>query len=300
LRSVAFALLCTGCLPGDLRPEPGSIYVTAQPSEGTARGFATPDGWNVTFDRFVTAVGSVGLHGAPDAMGGGETCNEYSGAHYDWLFDFTVAQNEKVGLVYGLGLCSVDFEIRPPSDDGLLGPGTTELDRALMRIRATDDYAKDERVSLMVRGQAQRDGVTKTFEWIFRRRYDLEECATVSEDGFVSVIDIGGAEEHTLAVEVRGEELFRMGPDDEAPLQFDLFAHADADNDGAVTMDELSVVDAPELELGESPAVGVDSAASEPEEPPTLADLVYDKLLPRIARFAGGGACKAEEDGRWR
>jgi hypothetical protein len=260
--------------------------VTAEASPATAAGFDSADGWRIHFERFVTGVGDVRLHDAPD--GPREACNDYAETHYEWLFDFTVVSaNEKVGLAYGLGPCSVEFRFREPSDDTLLGPGVTSSDVAFMRARATDAYADDERAAVVAIGVAERGGVEKRFEWVFRRSYELRECPDETTGGYVSVRELVGGEAHTFAVQVRGEELFRRAPEDEAPFSFDRYAAADADADGRITLEELAEVEIPADDLGEGGAAAA-------LEMPTLADLVYTTLLPRIARFAGGGACDAE------
>lgn len=60
----------------------------------------------ITFSRVVTAVGNISLFNEPDAEEGIDTCQSYSQASYDRLFDFTaVDEEEKVGIVYGRGVC---------------------------------------------------------------------------------------------------------------------------------------------------------------------------------------------------
>jgi hypothetical protein len=294
-----------GCLPGDERPEPASLLVSAQPSEATAGGFTTADGWTVRFDRFVTALGDIRLHGAPDGHGGDDdaTCNDYAETHYEWLFDMTVAHGVKVGLAHGLGTCSIEFSFRSPSNDTVLGAGATPSDLAFMLERGTDAYADDERASLVVSGTASRGDVEKRFRWVFRHRYELDECPNESGQGYVSVLGMQGGEALTRSIVVRGEELFRAYPDDDAPFLFDRFAQADGgaedDGDGMITLEELDDVEAPRIRglgglSGPSPP-GVGGAQG-----PSMRVLVYILLLPRIARIAGGGMCLAELDnGNW-
>lgn len=285
-----------GCLPADDRPEPGSVFVTVEPSQATKDGFTTSDGWVVTFDRFLTAVGDVNVHSAE-----GGSCIDYNDPHYQWLIDFTVAGREKVALVYALGSCSVEFSVRPPSDDDtLLGPGGSEQDIVSMRVRASDDYSEDERIAVLVRGQAHRADVTKRFDWAFRHRYELTNCEHASGAGFVSDIVLQGGEALELGIVMAGEELFRQLNEDDAPLGFDRMAVADADGDGNVTLTELAAVGAPpELDIEELKSELPAEAAPAEDEPPSMADLVYGLLLPRIGRFAGGGACEGELDAGW-
>jgi hypothetical protein len=292
----AMGLAGTGCLPGDERPAPGSIFVTAEPSGATAGGFTTADGWTVQFYRFVTALGDVRLHGesgegGPDFSGG--SCTEYAETHYDWLFDFTVAEREKVGLVFGLGTCSVEWSFRPPSSDSVLGPGATQEDIVRMRTEGADLWIMEpERVAVVVQGQAERGGVIKRFDWAFRTWYEVDECPGVSGEDMASVVELRGGDERTLRIEVRGEELFRLAPLDDAPLQFDGFAEADSDGNGFIFMEELGHVHAlpGSIPPGVEPPFGTDTR---------LGDVVYGFLLPRITRLVGSGECHTELESRW-
>ncbi len=286
-----------GCLPGDDRPEPASLLVTAEPASETTDGFDTSDGWTIRFDRFVTAIGDIRLRG-PDGWDDNR-CNDYSETHYEWLFDFTVAGREKVGLAHGLGLCSIEYSMRGPSDDTVLGPGTAQADQDAMSLPASDGYAEDEPSSLVVRGVAERDDLHKRFRWVFRHRYELDNCPDPSGEGYVSHLPLRGGEARTLAVVVRGQELFRYASDDSAALVFDEYAAADADDDGEITLDELAAVPIARARFVDNP----DDDDQDDEPPPLLAPedlhlamLVYEYLLPRVTRLDGGGACDAELD----
>ena len=96
------ALFVLGCLPGDTRPEPGHVFVTAAPSASSVNGFTTDDGWAIRFERLLVGLGNISLES--------EGCNEYSGSGYDRLFDFTVPTvPKKLGEAYGLGACDIEF-----------------------------------------------------------------------------------------------------------------------------------------------------------------------------------------------
>lgn len=289
--ALCLTLLVPGCLPADTRPEPGSIYVTVEPSEGTRAGFDSADGWTVTFERGLTAMGGVDLDGDPD--GDEDSCNAYSEARYDWTLDLVAAGREKLGIVYGLGRCSVEFRLRAPSDDSVLGVGVSDDDVAGLRVEASDAYADDRRTTLRVKGQAQRAGEAFSFDWSFRRGYELDRCATASGEGYASVLDVEGGAALELGLVASLEELFRVAPVDEAPLQLDPFAAADVDADGEVTLEELALVAAPSQEEWVKVEEGGEDPFAEEGEPETLADLVYVYNLPRVPRVGGGGPCQA-------
>lgn len=264
--ALAIATSATACLPGDTRPVPESVYTTAEPTEAVTAGIETSDGWRITFDRLVVGLGNVHLEDE-DA-----SCNSYAGAWYDRLFDFTVAGREKVGTVYGLGTCRIEFRLRSPSFDALLGPGASAEDVAFMRIEASDPYVAGERVSVMAIGEAARGGEVKRFDWRFRRSYDMFDCQAEGE-GLSTRLELAEGGYSELRLEVRGEEFFRAAPEDDAALRFQPIADADADADGLVTLDELS-------------ASG------------SLGALLYNELLPRLVRVRGGGACEIEDRSR--
>jgi hypothetical protein len=291
---IALALATTGCLPGDTRPVPGSVYLTAEPSEATTRGFTTQDGWHVTFERFLIGMGDVSLEG--------DACNSYSNANYERLFAFTAGGRQKVGIVYGLGSCGLQFRVRSPSSDALLGAGVTGDELAFMRTTGTDAYAEEQRVGVYVRGRAARGDVTKRFEWAFRKRYSLHDCKAGPDGGTSSSLELHGNDALALPLIVHGEELFRTNPDDAAPFQFDLMASADADGDGAVTLDEMAKIPAPppEMDGGVGPGTGGFDAGADAGDAggPTLADLVYLTLVPRAVRLGTSAACVADERSR--
>lgn len=291
--AAASAISAAGCLPGDTRPVPERVDVTAEPGPGLADGIDTADGWRITFERFLLAVGNIDFENDDLA------CNSYAEARYDRLFDFTVAGREKVGTAYGLGTCRVEFRFRAPSFDVLLGPGAQPSDVTFMRLEATDRFAESERVSLIAKGSASRgQGETKQFEWIFRQSYELTDCAAEG-GGFLTTLTLTEAASSELRIEVRAEELFRAKPDDSADLLFQPMADADTDGDGVVTFDELSRVELPpgSVVLPDAGEGAPEAVAA--EVPQTLEALVYMGHLPRIVRIAGGGACKNEDRRPW-
>jgi hypothetical protein len=102
----------------------------------------------------------------------------------------------------------------------------------------------------------------------------------------VTTVALEGGQALSLALEVRGEELFRAAADGLAPLRFAPFAEADGDGDGDITLDELDAAPRPEFALP-------DAGTEPPAEDATLEQLVYTELLPRVLGVAGGGDCEA-------
>jgi len=209
---------------------------------------------------------------------------------FDRLFDFAQPMDgpQKVALVYGLGDCHLGYELSPPEDDALLGSGATGADLEQMRAEQDDAWIDEpERTSVHARGSASRGGVTKRFEWVFRMEYDVEKCEP-GPDGGGSALDIDGGEALEMTIVVDPAELFRDGSDLDAPLRFDALAASDADGDDRITLEELDDVAAPVSTDAETGTESTDS----------LANLLYDTLVPRVARPAGSGECEVELDRR--
>lgn len=281
------------CLPGDDRATPGKVTMTIEPSAATTDGFDTSDGWRITFERFVAAAGDVGLDTPREVdRDDPETCVDYTDARYDRLFDFATATRTHLGLAYGTGNCAVEFRLKSPSTDSLLQPGTSNEDLTFMRVRDTDLWADDARINLWVIGRAERDGVTKRFDWAFRQGDRVSQCASATGAGNVDEVKILADESHELRGVVRGEELFRAGLDGTSPLVFEPYAGADADGDGDITLEELALVPVtveipPDLVTEPNPFGG----QIEIEPPATLGDVLYDWQIRRVGNFVGGGEC---------
>lgn len=294
----AVASSALGCLPGDTRPVPERVEVTAEPEASVRAGLATDDGWRITYDRLLMALGNVGFS-SEDAP-----CTSYAETHYDRLFDFTVAGREKVGTIYGLGTCRVDFRVRSPSFDALLEPGATASDVALMRQKASDRFEDDRPISVLLIGAASHGAARKSFTWAFRTSYRVTDCEALG-GGLLTTVELTEATSSELRFEVRPRELFRAAADDGAPLVFQPIADADADADGDITLDELSKAPLSNAGLGGLgpdgglvDAGGLEQGGGAPdaggEAPPSLESLIYGSLVPRLVRAAGGGPCDGE------
>jgi hypothetical protein len=256
---VASALLAAplvgGCLPGDLRPEPGSLMVTTASSPSAVSGGVTDDGWQIDFERILAAIGAVQIDG--------DLCNGYSEPRYTRLFDFALPlAGEKVAQIYGLGACELGYEISEPESDGILGPGVTESDAARMRIEVHDIWrGEPEPASVALTGTATRGSEVLRIEFTFRQEYDIEECP-------VPGLQLRAGEELGATIVVDPLELFRESEEDGARLRFDALA-AREDGDGVLTVEEL------------------ESAT---------ADMIHDKLVPRMIRPDGVPSCEVELD----
>lgn len=295
----SFGASAIGCLPGDTRPVPERIDLTVEPEANVRAGLLTDDGWQITYERLLMAIGSAGFKSD-------DSCNDYAEARYDRLFDFTVSGRERLSTIYGLGSCRVDFRLRAPSFDAILEPGTTAADVAFMRERASDRFEDDRPISALIIGASARGGVKKSFRWAFRTSYRFTDCEAFG-GGYLTSVELAEGASRQIALEARPRELFRAQADDEAKLLFQPIADADANGDGDVTLDELSKAPAPSEGLGGVgpdggviDAGGIGQGGAWPEggaEPPSLEALIYGSLTPRLVRVMGGGPCIAENGG---
>lgn len=284
------ALLLTGCLPGDTRPTPGHVFLTAAPSVATTEGVSTVDGWTIQFERLLAGLGHVTLVG--------DECNSYSGAHYDRFFDFTVPGAAKLGEAYGLGTCDVRFALSSPSKDALLEKGVSASDLDLMWAPLLwgdpPQPVPGARIfkTVYARGVAKRGGETKRFEWRFSGFFFLNDCTSGPNATPTNAVHLSGGDDEHLELTFHGEELFRASTEDNAALRFDLLADADANSDGNITLEELGSVPAPAAETDAGVEEDAGAADGGIWNLPGLAGFLERQLLPRMVHL-DQGTCKA-------
>jgi hypothetical protein len=308
LFAVASAFSCA-CLPNDTRKPPGSVLVTIASDGVAASGIpssVTLDGWSISFERVLVALGDVSLDG--------DSCDVYSDSSYDRIFDMKTAGKQKVSIVYALGHCDFGFRVSSPNADTVVGQGATDADKTMMRTPASDAFTTDSGMSLYVRGHATRGDVTKTFEWPFRFRARYERCSTspdlsMSNSTSDTGLDFRGNVAQSVFIEVRPGVLFANRLDTTlAQPRFQVFADADTvtgNDDGAVTLDELARVSLAQsgfVDLHGSadagPFAGVDAGyvrsvhlAFDGGSGPSLEDYIYLVLFPAVVRYDGNGVC---------
>jgi hypothetical protein len=304
--SVLVGLACGSCLPRDTRPVPASLAVSAvgsAPLLGAHGSVLTADGWSVTYDRFLIAIGGASL--------GGDACTSYYDADYRRVLDMQTPGAQKVGLVYALGACDFGFRVSGPDSDAVLGAGVSAADAALMGTPGSDRYTTNRGVSLYARGSATRGAVRKAFAWEFRQRVGYESCVSTALPPGSSTFELASGEPVTLSIAIHGETLLLDSLDvSRAALRFDAIASADdryGNHDGEVTLDELGLVPLAAVagpSKGDAGASGVgpggdasaaDGGASTYRAAPdagattfaTLEDFVYLGLFPKVARIDG-------------
>ena len=296
----------TACLPNDSRPTPGSVLVNATSDGVTKTGIAsTVDGWAISFERVLVAIGNVELDG--------DHCVVYSDSGYNRILDMSVEGPQKVSLVYALGHCGFGFRVASPNVNTLLGEGAAETEKDAMRTGASDDYVDDRGIGIYVRGHASKGEVTKSFEWSFRLRASYRRCVASSDIDVGEGVVLESGKAQSIDIGVSPGRLFGAERNVLQPApRFQTFADADTltgNDDGAVTLDELAGI--PFADSGFTDV----RPTSETDEfvdidatyvhhlrrvdggwaaPVSLEDYVYLVLFPRMLRFAGTGSCSIQ------
>ena len=275
------SLCAPGCLPGDTRPEPGNVLTTVTGSQATREGFTSADGWTVRFERVLLGAGPMQL---------GDDCQkyaEYSEPGYDRVLQLTGPPAQKLGIMFGLGRCDIDFQLSPPSEDAVLGSGVTQADKAYMRTPGSDMYVANDGVVLHVEGSAIQAARTLRFAWDLRQSLFFRECSVIIDGVTEPGLDLRGGVGLTYDLLIETEGLFRDDFDRDAALRFESFADADArgDGDSNVTLEELGLVALSDLQaLG--PYGGAGNGVA------TLADYLYRVLWPTLLRYRDTGRCR--------
>ncbi len=280
-----FALTVAGlvsCLPADDRPPPGILQTTVSPSPAVRSVTTTADGWSVSFDRVVVGIGHVSL---------GDACASYAEARYGRVIDLAQGAGQKLGTLYGLGSCDVQFRLEVPASDAVLGQGVSADTLTLMRTPADDAYVSAGGIALLVDGHATKGNVEKTFHWRFRQGYHYDTCSAEVGGQQVSGVTLTGNVTVNYDIEIAPERLFLDDVSDTAELRFDPFASADGSSgqaDGEVTLAELGEIDLAQLR-GTAPYSVPAPGAGVPVQ--SLADWVYQVLFPRVPQFRDNGTC---------
>lgn len=249
-------LACVGCLPADLRPEPGKVVVAVDMPADLRQAqtvanqiqFTTGDGWSVTLDRFLVSMGNMMLQGP--------SCAEYASAWYGRVLDLSQPGPQRLGQLWGLNGCRLTFEVMRPSDNAVLGQNVSEQERSFMRnavvpFAAGDKILSDEGMALHVLGSAIKDQVQVGFDWGFSTGRRFGECVRLIDGKLEEHLPLVGGETTEITIGVDPRELFvfidptRSSPQ-QASGEFLMQRIADADQvqgnqNGRVSIEELLV-----------------------------------------------------------
>ena len=201
-------------------------------SAGGAEGFT--DGYTVKFSRFLVALSTLKV-----AEGGGAVAADLPGP---LIFDMHPAGPHLIKEFAGVEARrwdSVGVSIKPASGASA-GNGVSAAHVKLMN---------DGGYSVYVEGAASKGSASLGFKWGFTTATSYGQCSTKTGGAGV-VIPSGGSA--TVEFTVHGDHLFYDDLQSADPsLRFQAMANADADKDGAVTLEELAKVDLTTLPAGQ-------------------------------------------------
>lgn len=246
----------------------GEDYVAHQipPLMGSTVGFE--NGWTLRYTRFLVNVGDFTV-AASDGTAGGSLAPMRV---YDLKSTTTPFAIGRITAVPSRRMDRVSYRIGPATAASTSG-NATAADLALMQ---TGGY------SVYVEGEGTRMGAAVRFRWGFTPNVRYESCAGPDASAGLAVPSGGNVD---AQITIHGDHFFY---DDlqsvTARLRFDAVAAADADRDGAVTLDELARVDL--TTLPSSQYGGGDMGRVR-----TLRDFITT-IAATIGHFNGEGHCQ--------
>ncbi len=235
---------------------------------------AVEDGWTIRYERFL-----VTFHDISVADGDSPPIATLPTSK---LFNQKAPGDKKIADFPSLPAKSFDrvsYRIAPTVVATTLGEGASEADKQLM---LSGGYA------VYVEATATKGAQRKQYKWGFKLTTLYDRCkgelAGKETDG--TVITNGGTD--TIQLTTHGDHLYY---DDlqakEAKVRFDTIASADVNNDGTITLEELSTVKLASIPANRGP-YGTGSAAG-------INDLrqFVEALSRTIGHFRGEGECLA-------
>ncbi|MEZ4303023.1 MAG: hypothetical protein R3B70_49320 [Polyangiaceae bacterium] len=228
------------------------------------------DGWQVKYDTFLVNIGHVKVADSDGTLGA-----EMPGTT---LFNHRLAGTKPVFKATDLAegpWKSVSFEVPKITADTELSTGVTQAEKDAMLAAGA---------AIHVRGTATKGSVTKTFDWFFAKGTVFDDCKGERDGKEVSgaIVTSGGTDQIQLTI--HGDHLFYDDLQSEnAVLRFDPIAAADADDNGEVTLQELSQIKLVTLDAGPygtGSADGIDDLAA-----------FVTALSQTVGHFRGEGEC---------
>jgi hypothetical protein len=188
---------------------------------------AFEDGWSLQFDECLLMFGDIYAgDGAEDGARFGSTelvDLVKPGPHSVVTFELEAGAFGRFG-----------YAIAPAASAGVLHETASDEQRERML---------DGGYSIFVSGAATRDGLSKTFAWGFTNTTNYDECVSEVDGKEVpGIVVVNGANE-IVQITIHGDHFFYddLASENAVP-RFEAIAAADRDDDGEVTLAELSAV----------------------------------------------------------
>jgi len=275
MKTSAFLLLASCWLAGCDDNGRGNVAFTTWGEDFIEQEIPTSafaDGWSVRYSHFRVVLGGIRI-----ANESGVVAAEMKETK---LFDHHAVGIKKVTTFEGLDAepwPSVRFEIRPAAAETTLGEGASAADL---------DFMKQSGFAVWAEGEATRGAEKKTFAWGFPVATAFVDCRG-QKDGKETLgvlVTNGGTDDAEITI--HGDHLFYddlQSPN--AVIRFDAIASADTNNDGEITLAELSAKKLVEIDPA-SGGYGTGSASD-------VNDLgAFVTALSRtVGHFRGEGEC---------
>jgi hypothetical protein len=280
------ATCLAGCLPSDTRPPPAVVLLEVQipddlalttpdPNrpESSVIEFHTDDGWTARIEKLVTSIGE------PEVFAN-EVCSDYASAPYFRLMDLTRPGPQRLGQIYGLHACKVDYTVEVPPVDAVLGAGVSEDDRDFMHSAqvpvSTPDGPRTARgMAVRILGSVSKGDLEVTFDWGFIDRLEWSECQRVVAGEVEPGLPLTSDLSLTVPITVDPRKLFVRG--DASLMQLIVDADQVSGNaNGVVAVAELAAVKIP-------------------ESGQTLAEVLRQTGYPSLFVYGGGTQCKLND-----
>ena len=254
----------------------GEEYIEQEIPPTSAEGkVIIQDGWTIRYSKFLVVLSEVQV--------AEEDAAPVASLAAPILFDMHTPGVKAVtsfANLPGKPYAHVSYAIAPATPAVTLGTGATEADKAEM---VTNGY------SVFVDGVATKASISKKFTWGFKTNTLYERCkgelAGKETEGVV--VTNGGTDEVQLTI--HGDHFFYDDLQSSlAKVRFDNIAAADANADGAVTLEELAAVDLADTKKITAGPYGTGSAAG-------INDLraFVEALSRTVGHYRGEGECLA-------
>lgn len=232
------------------------------------------DGWNVRFTKFLLVLGDVFIADEQD----GEAAR-LTGSR---LFDLVAKGPHAVATLDNIkarAWDNVGYELVSARADTQVQSSASSEDLAAM---LAGPY------SLSVSGEARRGTEARNFDWDFAEPTSYARCVAIEQGRETRGILVRPGARETVELTIHGDHFFYDDlASERAVLRFDAIALADSDEDGEITLDELSrtkLVDIPEGTYGTGSASDVNDLGA------------FVRALTRtLGHFRGEGHCFAND-----
>ncbi len=189
---------------------------------------AVTDGWTIKFTKFLVVIGNVRVADSTGKVGGQMEGTKLIEHHTAGVKPIITFEN-----LAAKPWTDVSYSIRPADATTELGDGAMAADLTMM---------KEKGYAVYVEGSAEKGAEKKTFHWGFSKTTVYESCEGDKDGRDIKGVLVTNGGTDNVELTIHGDHFFYddlQSPD--ALLRFDAIASSDADANGEVTLDELTM-----------------------------------------------------------